>query len=192
MGWGFAYLIGVTAAFCVGGPVVFAQSPDPIDPPDPKRLVVVARTVVKSELIVYDPIAIRFGSTRPLPEIVVLPRQHRVAIAARLASLYLALPVRMRTIVSARMDRIDIAVPEPHAIGAAAKMEKFDIVIMPEQRAVAIALRITAAELEMPAMHQIGAVIGRQRPEVVLITEPLAMYAVIERRRAPVFVRHRE
>jgi len=184
-------LVGVTAALCVGGPLVFAQSPEPIDPPDPKRMVVAARPVVKSELIVYDPVAIRFGSTRPLPEVIALPRQRRVAIRSRLGSIYLALPVRMRTLVSARMESIGIAVPVPRGIAAAAEKEGI-VAPMPDQRAVGIALRITAAELKMPAMRGIDADIQRHVPEVVLITEPLGMTAVIQRDEAPIFTRQRE
>lgn len=184
-------LVGVTAALCAGGPLVFAQSPEPIDPPDPKRMVVAARPVVKSELIVYDPVAIRFGSTRPLPEAIALPRQRRVAIRTRLGSIYLALPVRMRTLVSARMESIGIAVPVPRGIAAAAEKEGI-VAPMPDQRAVGIALRITAAELKMPAMRGIDADIQRHAPTVVLITEPLGMTAVIQRDEAPIFTRQRE
>jgi hypothetical protein len=121
MGLRFAYLVGVTAALCVGGPLVLAQSPEPIDPPDPKRMTVAARLVGIGEFIVYDPVAIRFGSTRALPDVVAPPGQRRVTVAARLESLYVALPTRMRTVISARMDDLfDIAVPEPHAISSAA------------------------------------------------------------------------
>jgi hypothetical protein len=63
---------------------------------------------------------------------------------------------------------------------------------MPDQRAVGIALHITAAELEMPVTRRIDADVQRHKPEIVLITEPLAMSAVIQRHEAPVFVRHRE
>jgi len=192
MGWRFLYLFGVTATLCVGGPLVFAQSPEPIDPPDPKRLVVAARPVLRHEFIVYDPVAIGLGSVRPLPEAITLPGQRRVALKVRLESTYVALPVRMRTVLSARMDSIDIAVPGPRAIATAAEKEDLPPPPVPDQRAIGIALHITAAELEMPAVRRYGVDIRRLQPEVVLITEPLAMGATIQRHRAPVFVRRRE
>jgi hypothetical protein len=180
----------VTAALCAGGPSVFAQSPEPIDPPDPKRIVVGARPVTSQEFIVYDPIDIEIGSTRPIPEPIAAPDERRVAIVAGMESIYRALPVRMRTIVSARMEDIDIAVPNPQWVLATAKMEVIDPP-MPSQRIIDLRLQITEADLEMPVPRHLSAVIRRHALEVELITEPLVMTAVIQRRMPIVVVRHR-
>ncbi len=200
MGWGFSKWIGVIAAVCLGGPLASAQSPEPIDLPDPKRMVLSARQVANGELIVYDPVVVRFGATRVMPDAVPLPRHRRVAVRARMDSIYVALPLRKRTIVSARMDSIDIAVPDLRGLTTSARMDHIDIAIpdphglttaawmdsivippLDDPAAIGVALAITAADLEMPATHSMSAVIMRYQPEVVLITEPLVMSTVIQR-----------
>jgi len=192
MGWSFSKWIGVIAAVCLGGPLASAQSPEPIDLPDPKRMVLGARQVASGELIIYDPIAVNFGATRAMPDAVALPRHRRVAIRARMDSIYFALPLRKRTIVSARMDSIDIAIPDPHGLTTAARMDKIDIPPLDDPVAIGVALEITAADLEMPATHSMSAVIMRYQPEVVLITEPLVMSAVIQRPVPQVHAHQRE
>ena len=181
MGWRFAYCIGVTATVCLGGPLAFADSPEPIDLPDPRRMIVTARLVESGEFTVYDPVAIGLGSTRTMPDAVALPGQRRIAVAARMDSIYVALPMRMRTVVSARMDSIDnIAVPDPHGITATARMDSIDIAV-PDPFAIGIALRITEAALKMPATRRMRAATWRHAPEIIPIIEPLAMTAVIQR-----------
>ena len=161
MSWRFASWIGVIAAVCLGGPVASAQSPEPIDLPDPKRMLLSARQVITGELIIFDPVAVKFGATRPMPDAVTLPRPRRVGLRARMGSVYIALPLHKQAIVSVRMDSIDIAVPDPVPIG--------------------VALRITEAELKMPETRRARAAAWRHAPEIVLIIEPLAMTAVIQR-----------
>ena len=191
MSWRFNFCIGVTTAICLGGAPAFADSPEPIDLPDPKRMVVNARAVETGELIIYDPVAIRFASSRPMPDAIALPRQRRIAIAARMDSIYIALPVRMRAIVSARMDGVDIAVPDLLALSTSAQMDNIDITL-PDPLAVSVALRIFAAELKMPVTRRLYADTMRHEPEGILITEPLAMTALIRRQELLDAVRHRE
>ncbi len=114
--------MGVTAVVCLGGLLAVAESPEPIGLPDPRRMIVTARLVESGEFIVYDPLAFGFAPTRRMPDAVALPRQRRIAVAAR-------------------MDSIDIAVPDPHGIGVALRFTEAKLKMPATRRLRAAAWR---------------------------------------------------
>jgi hypothetical protein len=174
----------VTAAVSVAGSLVFAQSPEPIDLPDPRRMLVTGRLVTSGEFIVYDPVVIALRSNRPMPRDASLPGPHRVVVAGRMDSVYLAVPDPFAIgLLSMRHRPIQVFPNGRQFIVAADRMDSAAPAV-PDPFAVGIALRIYAAELKWPETTGISTTASRRAPEASPKIEPLAMTAVLERRRA--------